>query len=148
MVSLINKVRVRFTLEQLDDYVLKQTPTEKVTLADVVRFVERELSLEHKLPIRPSTGCLRFYLSDKWNSNLIQEYFTEHANVRLPHPEDTNPYYIIDNRSIANLGKSQFSFKNLDMEKICAGCTIIHPTFWSKREHDRTDEEILRAYLA
>jgi hypothetical protein len=96
-----------------------------------------------RLLIRPSNLCLRFYVSDNWDTELIHLYFGDAANVQMPHPDDRDPYYIID-RSV---GTEPYDFKKVDVKRILRHCKIVHCWFWTDGERNRTDEEILRAYL-
>lgn len=96
-----------------------------------------------KLLIRPSNLCLRFYVSDNWDAELVKVYFGDDVGVHLPHPQDSDPYHVIDRR----VGSPAYDFKKIDVKKILRHCKIVHPWFWSGSERNRTDEEILQAYL-
>lgn len=89
--------------------------------------------MKDKLIIRPSNLSFRFYKHDGWTKELVKSFLITGA-AEDPFPEDEYPYYRIERSS------------TLDKKKVLDECFIEHCWFWSKQEHDRTQEQIFDSY--
>lgn len=74
-----------------------------------------------KKPIRSSNLMLRFYVSDGWTKEELEECTIHRAlikgSVSIKHPEDKDPYFTIDDDSHWNY------------EKLLSKCSKLHRAF-------------------